>query len=580
MGALDGARDEWNAMCAACHNTRLRKNYEPATDSYQTAMAERSVGCESCHGPMKAHADWQAQYPGRKGDPSVKKQTPDQILDTCAGCHSRRSELTGDFCPTDNFFDHYAPAVVDETDLYYADGQVRDEVYVYSSFRSSRMFHAGVRCLDCHDPHSNKPILPGNQLCMRCHTAGGYPNSPPIDPAAHTFHLPESAGSQCVNCHMPHTTYMGRHPRRDHGFTIPDPLLTKELGIPNACNRCHQDQDADWALAAVEKWYGDRMERRTRERARWIADAREGKPSAKPNMVKMLEGVEGDAAYWRASAAALLERWVHEPDVVEVLARFLGDADPLVRAQAALSLAPAVEAGRAPEAAAKLRALLDDPIRMVRVNAAWALRESVSLSSAAAKDLRRYLDHNTDQPTGALQLGVFLLARNQVPEAIAFIGKAVEWDPLSAPLRHEYAVALSMMGRIPEAVTQLEKAVELAPEEAEFQFKLSLAYNEMRNLPKVIEALRKTVEIDPNHSRAWYNLGLALNQIGDPEGAINALAKAESTNPEDPGPPYAAATIHFRLGNIGEARAAAQRAVTIAPDFEEARQLLFQLSVE
>ena len=34
---------------------------------------------------------------------------------------------------------------------------------------------------------------------------------------------------------MPVTTYMQRHPRHDHGFTIPDPLLTKQFGTPNAC---------------------------------------------------------------------------------------------------------------------------------------------------------------------------------------------------------------------------------------------------------------------------------------------------------------------------------------------------------
>jgi hypothetical protein len=66
---------------------------------------------------------------------------------------------------------------------------------------------------------------------------------------------------------MPVTTYMQRHPRHDHGFTIPDPLLTKKFGIPNACNRCHQDRDADWALASVEQWFGAKMDRPARRRA-------------------------------------------------------------------------------------------------------------------------------------------------------------------------------------------------------------------------------------------------------------------------------------------------------------------------
>ena len=68
---------------------------------------------------------------------------------------------------------------------------------------------------------------------MRCHS-GGYPGSPVIQPDQHMFHPNETPGGRCVDCHMPQTTYMQRHPRRDHGFTIPDPLLTQELGVPNA----------------------------------------------------------------------------------------------------------------------------------------------------------------------------------------------------------------------------------------------------------------------------------------------------------------------------------------------------------
>ncbi len=41
----------WNFMCADCHSTDVRKNYDSATDQFQTRWAEISVGCEACHGP-------------------------------------------------------------------------------------------------------------------------------------------------------------------------------------------------------------------------------------------------------------------------------------------------------------------------------------------------------------------------------------------------------------------------------------------------------------------------------------------------------------------------------------------------
>ena len=86
----------WNFMCAECHSTGVRKNYDAAKDRFATGWAEISVGCEACHGPMKSHNEWQNRNRGAKNDPTVKKLTRDQTIETCAGCHARRAELTGD----------------------------------------------------------------------------------------------------------------------------------------------------------------------------------------------------------------------------------------------------------------------------------------------------------------------------------------------------------------------------------------------------------------------------------------------------------------------------------------------------
>jgi tetratricopeptide (TPR) repeat protein len=596
-GHWTGRGMNWNSMCAGCHNTRLRKNYDPPTDSYHTAMAAMTVGCESCHGPLKSHVEWQRDY-GKSGkkDPTLPKFTRNQVMENCGFCHARRTDLTGDFKPGDSFFDHQSLVVVDRSPIYYPDGQVHEEDYEFAAFLGSRMHTNGVTCMDCHDPHTMKTILPGNALCMRCHN-GSYTNAPVIDPVAHSHHKVfgyaadgkpmnidlltykskdvKESGGECINCHMPQTVYMQRHWRHDHGFTIPDPLLTKEYGVPNACNRCHTDKSTDWALQNCDKWFGAKMDRATRKRAESVVLARRGDVAARQPLLEILAGKE--SPYWRAVAAGLLGQWVAEPAVSTALLKALHDPHPLVREQAVRALEPLMGQPTSTVTAA-LRDMLDDPSRNVRVAAAWAVRANLPPGSRASEDLRHFLNISSDEPAGQLQDGAFAIANGKVEDALAHYEKAVAWDANSAPTRHDLAVVLSMLGRNNEAIDQLLAACRLDPNDGEYQFKLGLAYSETGALDKTAAALEKAVQLDPRHARAWYNLGLARNSLGQMDGAIDALVRAESFAPNDPQIPYARATILLRTGRVQEAKAAASRAVEINPQYPEATQLLKELS--
>jgi tetratricopeptide (TPR) repeat protein len=577
-GHWTGQGMNWNAMCAACHNTRLRKNYEPQTNSYHTTMAEMSVGCESCHGPMKDHVEWQEKPAlDAKKDPTISKTSRDQVMETCAACHARRAELTGDLIPGESFYDHFSLTVTDETDIYHPDGQVRDENYEFASFLSSRMHHAGVRCVDCHDPHSNKNIVKGNQLCMNCHTAprADFPTAPVIDPTAHSHHGADSTGNQCISCHMPVTTYMQRHPRHDHSFSIPDPKLTQEFGVPNACNQCHTDKDVNWAIAANQKFYGEKPDRPSRTRALTVANARRGDPAAREQLIKLLASEEIPA--WKATACHLLERWVMDPAATQALLDQFAHASPLVREAAVRSLGTQVRSNNASVRSA-LQPLLEDPARSVRIAAAWALCDTLDLATRAGRELVHMLDINADQPTGRMQLSQFTMLRGDTPGAIRQMRKAIAWDPNSPPFHHDLAILLSMTGDSAGAVNSLREAIRLDPENPEYHYKLALALSESGTTAETIAELENTVKLDPGYARAWYNLGLARNGMGQPQQAIAALRQGEAADPNDSAIPYARATIHARLGQKQEALAAAAAALRLRPDFHDAMQLIQALS--
>ena len=224
-----GSFQNWNARCAVCHSTGLEKNYSSASDSYRTTWKEINVACEACHGPASRHLEWVrgdqvtkdrgfefslndrgAFGPVAGGSEKIFSRLdgrrPKTQLDTCGACHARRSELTG-YQAGETFNDQYRLALI-EQGLYFPDGQIREEVYVYGSFLQSKMHEAGVVCSNCHDAHSNALLFEGNPLCTQCHVSTVY------DQAEHHRHEENSEGAACINCHMPARTYMVVDDRR------------------------------------------------------------------------------------------------------------------------------------------------------------------------------------------------------------------------------------------------------------------------------------------------------------------------------------------------------------------------------
>ncbi|MEE8557433.1 MAG: multiheme c-type cytochrome, partial [Myxococcota bacterium] len=192
-----GRYQNWNAFCAECHSTHLRKGYDATADRYQTTWVDIDVSCEACHGPGRDHVRW-ARDPG---DPDYEgpglsvrfsASDPTREVESCAPCHSRRHRVSGEDEHGRPYLDDFMPELL-STDLYHVDGQILEEVYVYGSFLQSRMHQQGVRCSDCHDPHSLEIRAEGNALCVQCHTEQPPARFPTLarrryDDPAHHFH--------------------------------------------------------------------------------------------------------------------------------------------------------------------------------------------------------------------------------------------------------------------------------------------------------------------------------------------------------------------------------------------------------
>ncbi|BCX48696.1 C-type cytochrome protein [Haloferula helveola] len=558
----------WNSQCAWCHFTGLRKNHDTEADTYKTNWVEQGVGCAQCHGPTRPdHKSGECMV-----DPQ-QKFTKQQWTDSCATCHARREEFDEKFITGRSFFDHYSLALPSQPGLWHPDGQQIDEVYKYNSLLMSRMGHKGIGCTDCHDPHAADPLggdvaVRSNALCMTCHAAGAN-EATVIDPAKHTFHDLGTPGASCVDCHMPKRNYMQRDPRSDHRFPRPDPLLTKELGTPNACNNCHEDKGLDWQIEWTHKWYGEDMNAVSRQRTRAIHAAQNGKTGSLDLLIDACEKEEIDA--WRATMLRLMEPWANDSRVVRLTNKAADDGGPLARSAAAMLIARRGEPG------ALLEKLLNDPLKSVRAEAAWTALEQLPSDHPAVKEITEIARHQADQPGGAMRMARLAMVRNDIAEAEKWFMRAADWDRTSPAPRRDLAVFLGGIGRTAESVKWLEDAAKLAPGNAEIPYLAALGYAEIGDTLKAEARLGDAVRIDPNYARAWYNLGLLYAGQNRTEDAIKALLRAENADPSGSDAPYARATIHLRLGQIDEARAAAAEALRRNPNHPQAAQLLQQL---
>jgi len=550
-----GPAQNWNHMCAECHSTNLVKGYDAATETFTTTWSDVNVACEACHGPGAAHVRWaEERKAGKGGDDSrrgfafrlhddsggawtladgasiahrTKPPSSDAQIETCGRCHSRRAQLWSELAPGEPLAQTHRVALLEEG-LYEADGQIRDEVYEYGSFVQSRMHAAGVRCSDCHDPHSLALRAPGNAVCTQCHLASTY------DVASHHHHAAGSKAAQCASCHMPERFYMVVDGRHDHGFRVPRPDLSVALGTPNACNDCHAKETARWASDALDRWYGEDRKRRTS-----FADAlhagRTGSPDARAKLLRVTRDASVPAIA-RASAVEMLA--AHGgPDTLGALREALRDPHPLVRRAAVVAVAATEPDDRVALAAP----LLADPIRTVRLEALGTLLDvpATALGAAQRAERERVIAEyravqalNADRADGQVNLGALEARLGNDAAARAAFAAAIRLQPVYAPAYANLAELERRAGDERAAETALRRGLAAAPDVAELHHALGLSLVRQKRGRDALPALERAATLAPRDGRYAYVYAVALHDLGEPRRATQVLEEALQRHPE------------------------------------------------
>jgi len=572
----------WNTSCAECHSTNFQKNYDAKTKSYHSTYSEINVGCQSCHGPGKKHIDWAKQKASGKtvGESNgVMTNNFKNKLEVCARCHSRRHHVSKDDKWGESFYDHFFPALLRQN-IYYADGQINEEVYVYGSFLQSKMYRAGVTCMDCHNPHSLQLVAPGNAVCAQCHQKNPVKRFKNLknkvyDSPAHHHHQQGSTGAQCVSCHMPVKTYMQNDPRHDHGFRIPRPDLTVKIGVPNACNQCHQNKSADWSVKQITKWFG--VKHYPEHYGEIFAAAWSNKKNVEAELIKLVEDKQ-QANIVRATAVDLLVRYPTENSLTARL-KALRDDNVLVRSTAITSLSHMP----IQERIVVLSPHLKDTLRAIRIEAASALAaapieqipdEYKKAYESAIKEYTALQQANSDQPSSFFNLGNFFQQRKEFDKAVSAYQNAIELDKRFYPAQTNLAALYMTLGKDDKAELVLRDGIKHNKDHGELYYSLGLFYAEKNDMKQSTEMLAKAALLMPYNVRVQYNYGLALQKIGDYVMAEDVLTKALALNDQNPDLLYAIANLYVQQKKWTDALKYANRLHAIIPESNRIKQMI------
>ncbi|MBL4632046.1 MAG: hypothetical protein JKY14_13150 [Paraglaciecola sp.] len=541
----------WNSHCAECHTTGYKKNYQIETNSYAIQFAEATVGCESCHGPAAQHKTQAVKgiFDPKKGFERLLASPPiwgfsakdpianlvsgsnKQYMQQCADCHSRRLPIADktqliNQSPAD--YHNVNSISLLSSNLYFDDGQIKDEVFVMGSFLQSKMAEAGVTCTNCHNAHTGKLKLAGNQTCTQCHVASTY------DLPKHHQHQTDSAGSQCVDCHMPATSYMQVDDRRDHSFVIPSADISAITDSPNACINCHEKKSLSWVADQLKTWRTNKIE---------------SIPGYSPvnhwSKIHLLSGIEqlafakktlpSSAAIVGAKLLEIINRMPSQASITLAIEQ-LSSKQPLIR-RAAIEVLRHLPPQQGYQ---YLYPMLKDPVRSVRFQATSLLATWLShMPKSLLPELSFAIDEYTasllltaDFPGSQLNLAQLALAMGDTRTAQKHFEKALTIAPHLPAAMLSFADFWRQTNNQAKELVLLEKAIAVNMDFADVLHQYGLFWVRKKQYYKAAKWLVKATDLVDSQPYYAYVAASALHTIKRTNQAIVLLLAANKRWPE------------------------------------------------
>ncbi|MFG1591168.1 ammonia-forming cytochrome c nitrite reductase subunit c552 [Halobacteriovorax sp. CON-3] len=535
----DNRVNNWNNRCASCHSSGLDKAYEIKSDTYKTKYLSENISCFSCHGDASTHLKWakmsqddrdvhltnkgfwrnpsqgyQEIIPAKDGGMHTYISQGDANT-TCLTCHSLREDMTTHADFAGDFFNQFSLTIVNDSQ-YHLDGQQREEAFVGGSFLQSKMFHKGVKCINCHNPHSGKLKKEGNSLCLQCHD---------LSYDKYDHHKHKEASASCVDCHMPKKAYMGIDMRADHKFVIPRPDYTLKYNIPNSCTNCHSDTSKEKMNTMFQTKFPKLKTKDTLLEI--IGEMKKGNFNNKKELLSYINNVEMPEMR-RASAIVLLREF---PSMKKNDYETLLTSDSLLIKKATLELLlnfPDIS-----QVQDSIVKIVKSGPKSLSFSAIYLLAShGLDFKSSIGKELRPTLDAyltllelHSDAPDNILKLAT-LSRFGLFPKTPAELLEAsIKKYPYFIPAYINLADLHRSIGNEAQTAHILNQALVKSPQDTSVLTALGMHYTRLGDYPKALDYFRSASELDRDNAYYHYLYILTYKQI---YGAKQALSQAKA----------------------------------------------------